>query len=72
MKSTSIIERVINEDAEIYCERTGNGPLLLLIHGGMEDADSTPLQLTSFLENLPLYLMIGDATLAALEIEVLT
>ena len=38
MKSASIIERVINEDAEIYCERTGNGPLLLLIHGGMEDA----------------------------------
>ncbi|HEU4446371.1 MAG TPA: alpha/beta hydrolase [Nitrososphaeraceae archaeon] len=38
MKSASIIERVINEDAEIYCERTGNGPLLLLIYGGMEDA----------------------------------
>jgi pimeloyl-ACP methyl ester carboxylesterase len=38
MKSASIIERVINDDAEIYCERTGNGPLLLLIHGGMEEA----------------------------------
>ena len=37
MKSAPIIEKVINEDAEIYCERRGNGPLLLLIHGGMED-----------------------------------
>jgi hypothetical protein len=72
LKSAPIIEKVINEDTEIYCERLGNGPLLLLIHGGMEDADSTPLQLISLLENLPLCLMIGDATLAALEIEVLT
>jgi pimeloyl-ACP methyl ester carboxylesterase len=31
-------ERVITEDAEIYCERRGNGPLLLLITGGMGDA----------------------------------
>ena len=30
-------EKVITEGAEIYCERRGNGPLLLLIHGGMED-----------------------------------
>ena len=31
-------EKVITEGAEIYCERRGNGPLMLLIHGGMEDA----------------------------------
>jgi pimeloyl-ACP methyl ester carboxylesterase len=31
-------ERVITEGAEIYCERRGNGPLLLLITGGMGDA----------------------------------
>ena len=30
--------KVITEGAEIYCERKGNGPLLLLIHGAMEDA----------------------------------
>jgi pimeloyl-ACP methyl ester carboxylesterase len=32
------IEKVSNEGAEIYCERRGNGPMLLLIHGAMEDA----------------------------------
>jgi hypothetical protein len=31
-------EKVLNEDAEFYCERRGNGPVLLLIHGAMEDA----------------------------------
>jgi pimeloyl-ACP methyl ester carboxylesterase len=31
-------EKVVTEGAEIYCERLGNGPLLLLIHGAMEDA----------------------------------
>ena len=31
-------EKVITEGAEIYCERWGNGPLLLLITGGMDDA----------------------------------
>ena len=36
---TSINEKVMNEGAEIYCERRGNGPILLLIHGAMEDAD---------------------------------
>ena len=30
--------KVITEGAEIYCESIGNGPLLLLIHGAMEDA----------------------------------
>lgn len=30
--------KVLNEDAEIYCERRGNGPVHLLIHGAMEDA----------------------------------
>jgi pimeloyl-ACP methyl ester carboxylesterase len=30
--------KVITEGAEIYCESLGNGPLLLLIHGAMEDA----------------------------------
>jgi hypothetical protein len=30
--------KVITEGAEIYCEPLGNGPLLLLIHGAMEDA----------------------------------
>ena len=39
MESVPIIkEKVISEDAEIYCERRGDGPLLLLIHGAMEDA----------------------------------
>jgi pimeloyl-ACP methyl ester carboxylesterase len=31
-------KKVSNEGAEIYCERRGNGPRLLLIHGAMEDA----------------------------------
>jgi pimeloyl-ACP methyl ester carboxylesterase len=35
---TPIKWKVLNEDAEIYCERRGNGPVLLLIHGAMEDA----------------------------------
>ena len=35
---TPIKEKVLNEGAEIYCERRGNGPILLLIHGAMEDA----------------------------------
>ncbi|HZA43601.1 MAG TPA: alpha/beta hydrolase [Nitrososphaeraceae archaeon] len=36
---TPIVEKVITEGAEIYCERRGNGHnLLLLIHGAMEDA----------------------------------
>jgi pimeloyl-ACP methyl ester carboxylesterase len=35
---TPIIEKVLNEGAEIYCERRGNGPILLLIAGAMEDA----------------------------------
>jgi pimeloyl-ACP methyl ester carboxylesterase len=30
--------KVITEGADIYCERQGSGPLLLLIHGAMEDA----------------------------------
>ncbi len=30
--------KVITEGAEVYCERRGNGPLLLLIAGAMEDA----------------------------------
>jgi pimeloyl-ACP methyl ester carboxylesterase len=38
MKSTSAKVKVMTEEAEIYCERLGNGPLLLLIHGAMEDA----------------------------------
>ena len=39
MPTSPIEERVITEGAEIYCERRGNGPLLLLlIHGAMEDA----------------------------------
>ena len=32
------IKKVSNESAEIYCERRGDGPMLLLIHGAMEDA----------------------------------
>jgi pimeloyl-ACP methyl ester carboxylesterase len=35
---TPIKEKVSNEGAEIYCERRGNGPMVLLIHGAMEDA----------------------------------
>ena len=38
MESPIIKKKVISEDAEIHCERRGNGPLLLLIHGAMEDA----------------------------------
>jgi len=38
MKYAPIREKVITEGAEIYYERLGNGPLLLLIHGAMEDA----------------------------------
>ena len=37
MKTTPIIEKVITEGAELYCERRGSGPLLLLITGGMGD-----------------------------------
>ena len=64
--------KVITEGAEIYCEPLGNGPLLLLIHGAMEDAGFYSSELTSLLENLPPCLMIGDVTLAAQEIETLT
>jgi pimeloyl-ACP methyl ester carboxylesterase len=35
---TPVKWKVLNEGAEIYCERRGNGPVLLLIHGAMEDA----------------------------------
>jgi pimeloyl-ACP methyl ester carboxylesterase len=38
MKSSPAKVKVMTEGAEIYCERRGNGPLLLLIHGAMEDA----------------------------------
>jgi hypothetical protein len=38
MKPSINKETVITEGAEIYCERRGNGPLLLLIAGAMEDA----------------------------------
>ena len=35
---TLSIEKISNEGAEIYCERKGNGPLVLMIHGAMEDS----------------------------------
>ncbi|MGI8832343.1 MAG: alpha/beta fold hydrolase [Nitrososphaeraceae archaeon] len=38
MKPAPIKEKVIAEGAEIYCERRGNGPLLLLITGAEGDA----------------------------------
>jgi len=38
MPSTLFIETVVNEGAQIYCERMGKGPLLLLIAGAMGDA----------------------------------
>jgi pimeloyl-ACP methyl ester carboxylesterase len=38
MSAPPIKEKVITEGAEIYCERRGNGPLLLLIAGAMGDA----------------------------------
>ncbi len=38
MKSAPAKVKVITEGADIYCERQGSGPLLLLIHGAMEDA----------------------------------
>jgi pimeloyl-ACP methyl ester carboxylesterase len=37
-ETTLTIEKVISEGAELYCERRGSGPLLLLITGGMGDA----------------------------------
>ena len=37
MRPGPIKEKVIAEGAEIYCERRGIGPLLLLITGAMED-----------------------------------
>jgi pimeloyl-ACP methyl ester carboxylesterase len=37
--SVPIKENIITEGAEIYCERRGNDPLLLLITGAMEDAE---------------------------------
>jgi pimeloyl-ACP methyl ester carboxylesterase len=38
MKLNPIIEKVITEGADLYCESRGSGPLLLLITGGMGDA----------------------------------
>jgi pimeloyl-ACP methyl ester carboxylesterase len=38
MKLNPIIEKVTTEGAELYCERRGSGPHLLLITGGMGDA----------------------------------
>ncbi|CAN5335270.1 alpha/beta hydrolase [soil metagenome] len=38
MKPSLIKETVITEGAEIYCERRGNGPLLLMIEGATGDA----------------------------------
>jgi hypothetical protein len=38
MKPIQTIKKVISEEAELYCERRGSGPLLLLITGGMGDA----------------------------------
>jgi pimeloyl-ACP methyl ester carboxylesterase len=38
MKSPPAKAMVTTDGSEIYCERLGNGPLLLLIHGAMEDA----------------------------------
>lgn len=35
---TPTIERIITEGAELYCERRGSGPPLLLIMGGIGDA----------------------------------
>ena len=60
---TPIKEKVLNEGAEIYCERRGNGPILLLIHGAMEDAGIILLR-PSLQINLLLCHMIGDVTLS--------
>lgn len=38
MKSAQTKEKVITEGAEIYCEPRSNGPLLLMITGGIGDA----------------------------------
>ena len=56
---TPIKEKVLNEGAEIYCERRGNGPILLLIHGAMEDA-RVLFSTASLQINLLLCHMIGD------------
>ena len=71
MKSDSAKMKVIKEVAEIYCERRGDGPLLLLITGAMEDAGFYSSTAEILAENSPLCLMIGDVTLAALGIEAL-
>jgi hypothetical protein len=69
MASTLSIETVVNEGAQIYCERRGKGPLLLLIAGAMGDAGFTPLRLRYLLTSSLLFATIDDATLAAQEIE---
>ncbi len=38
MKPAITKKIVINEGAEIYCERRGSGPVLLMITGAMGDA----------------------------------
>ena len=38
MPRTLFIETVVNDGGQIYCERRGKGPLLLLIAGAMGDA----------------------------------
>jgi hypothetical protein len=62
-------EKVITERAEIYCERRGNGPLLLLITGAEGDAGFI-LQPPIFLPmNLRWCPMTDAATHAVPEIE---
>ena len=72
MSAAPIQKVVAAESARIYCEYRGGGPLLLLITGAMEDAGFYSSAADILAEKFTVVIMIGDVTLAALEIEVLT
>lgn len=65
MKSAPAKEKVITEGAKIYCERLGNGPLMLLITVPWATLAFIPLQLTSLLTDLQSIPMIGAVTRVA-------
>ena len=69
---TPIKEKVLTDGAEIYCERRGNGPILLLIHGAMEDAGYYSSAADILADKFTVYHMIGDVILGAPGTEALT